>query len=320
LSISQSVTLPSGTPANAALTGIAFKVVSVLVFLVMSSLLKACDGIPAGELVFFRSSIGIIPVMIFLAWRGQLIEGFKTSSVVGQVWRGLVGTASMATGFFALTKLPLPEAITINYATPLVIVIFGAVFLGENVRLYRWTAVVIGLIGVLIIAWPSLTLINSGVSQEVAIGAISALLSCCFSGVAMLLVRRLVQREKSSTIVLYFLISSSIIALVTVPFGWVMPTSLQAMYLIGAGFAGGIAQILLTESYRHAEMSVVAPFEYSSLIFSVLIGYFFFGDVPTLFIWVGGVIVIGSGLFIIYREHRLGLDRSEARQLSTPQG
>src|SRR6185437_4429670 len=110
-------------------------------------------------------------------------------------------------------------------------------------------------------------------------------------------------------------------SLATLPFGWVMPSPPQWAFLIGAGFAGGIAQILLTESYRHAEMSVVAPFEYSSLLFSLVIGYAYFGDVPTVFMLVGAVIVVGSGLFIIYREHRLGLDRTRgaAREVVTPQ-
>ncbi len=119
---------------------------------------------------------------------------------------------------------------------------------------------------------------------------------------------------------LYFLLSSSVISLLTVPFGWVMPTPLQAVYLVGAGICGGVAQIMLTESYRHADMSVVAPFEYSSLVFSVIIGFCSSATCRPGFMLVGGVIVVGSGLFIIYREHRLGLDRTKVREVVTPQG
>src|SRR6185312_6700121 len=125
---------------NAPLVGIAFKVGSVLIFLVMSSLLKASQGVPAGELVFFRSFFGVFPVVAFLAWRGELRAGLKSNNVGSQIWRGVVGTVSMGFGFLALTKLPLPEAVTINYATPLVIVILSALVLHETVRLYRWTA------------------------------------------------------------------------------------------------------------------------------------------------------------------------------------
>ncbi len=302
------------------LTGIAYKVASVLVFLVMSSLLKASTGVPAGELVFFRSFFGILPVVIFLTATGQLRDGLRTRSVVNQIWRGLVGTASMGLGFFALTKLPLPESVTLNYATPLIIVIFSALFMGEQVRLYRWSAVIVGLAGVVIIAWPRLTLFSTGLGGEQAVGVIAAIGSCCCGAVAQLLVRTLVKTERSATVVLYFLVSSSLISLVTIPFGWVMPGGVTIAYLVGAGICGGIAQILLTESYRHADMSVVAPFEYSSLIFSVAIGYAFFGDVPTWFMLIGGVIVVGSGIFIIYREHQLGRDNARAREVTTPQG
>jgi drug/metabolite transporter (DMT)-like permease len=306
--------------SRGALTGIALKVTSVLIFLVMSSLLKASQGVPAGELVFFRSFFGVLPVVAFLAWRGELREGLKSNNVVSQIWRGLVGTVSMGLGFFALTRLPLPEAVTINYAMPLIIVIFSAVFLKERVRAYRWTAVIVGLIGVVIIAWPQLTLFSGGVNSAAAVGALAAIGGATMGAVAQLLVRTLIRTERSGTIVLYFLLSSSVISLLTVPFGWVVPSPLTAVLLVGAGIAGGIAQVVLTESYRHADMSVVAPFEYTSLVFSVIIGFLFFGDVPTWFMLVGGVIVVGSGLFIIYREHRLGLDQSKVREVVTPQG
>lgn len=305
-----------------ALTGIGFKVASVCVFVAMASFLKASQGIPAGELVFFRSFFAIVPVIVYLAWRRELIEGFKTRHPISHFWRGLVGTGGMGFGFYALTKLPLPETTAIQYATPLLIVVFSALFLGETIRLYRWSAVLVGLIGVVIIIWPRLSIFSGGAGDlsEASIGAISALVSCCFAAVAMLLVRRLVYTERSATIVLYFSISSSIIGLCTIPFGWVMPTAEQFVFLITAGIAGGIAQILLTESYRHADMSVVAPFEYSSLILSVAVGYFFFADIPTVEMMIGGVIVVSAGVFIVWREHRLGLDRKKASESSTPQG
>jgi drug/metabolite transporter (DMT)-like permease len=306
--------------ARGALTGIAIKIASVLIFLIMSSLLKASVGIPAGELVFFRSFFGVFPVIAFLAWRGELREGLKSNNVPSQIWRGLVGTVSMGCGFFALTRLPLPEAVTLTYAMPLFIVILSAIFLHEVVRLYRWTAVIVGLVGVVIIAWPRLTLFSTGVDSGAALGALVALAGAALGAVAQMLVRTLIKTERSATIVLYFLLSSAVISLVTVPFGWVMPSPLTALMLVGAGFAGGIAQVMLTESYRHADMSVIAPFEYTSLVFSVIIGFLFFGDVPTWFMLIGGVIVVGSGLFIIYSEHRLGLDRSKVREVVTPQG
>ena len=304
------------------LTGIAYKIASVCVFVVMASLLKASQGVPAGQLVFFRSFFAILPVIIYLVWRGELAAGLKTERPLSHLWRGLVGTGGMGFGFFALTQLPLPEATAIQYATPLLIVVFSAIFIGETVRFYRWSAVLVGLVGVIIIVWPRLTVFSGGITDAsgATLGAISALISCVFAAVAMILVRRLVFTERSATIVLYFSVSSSLIGLMTLPLGWVMPSTEQWVFLIGAGIAGGIAQILLTESYRHADMSVVAPFEYTSLLLTFAVGYFVFQDVPTVEMLVGGIIVVGAGVFIVWREHRLGLDRKKANEVSTPQG
>lgn len=305
--------------SNNVLRGITLKIVSVLVFLVMASLLKAAQGVPAGQLVFFRSFFGLLPVVIFLAWRRELLAGVKSTAVGSQITRGFVGTVSMALGFYALTVLPLPEAVTLTYAMPLMIVVFSAIFLGEVVRLYRWSAVAVGMVGVLIVTWPSLTLFSSGVGGVAVVGVGAALAGACLGAVAQLLVRRLVATERPATIVFYFLATSSVMALLTIPFGWVMPTPLQALYLVGAGIAGGTAQIIVTESYRHADLSVIAPFEYTSLVFSIIIGFTFFGDVPTIHMLVGAVIVIGSGLFIIFRERQLGKAQPE-KKVATPQG
>jgi drug/metabolite transporter (DMT)-like permease len=117
---------------------------------------------------------------------------------------------------------------------------------------------------------------------------------------------------------LYFSITCTIVSLFTVPFGWVWPTPTQAAMLVTAGIAGGIGQILMTESYRHADVSVVAPFEYTSLLLSLGVGYVVFHDVPTVQMLIGATVVVGAGLYIIYREHQLGLDRRRAREASPP--
>lgn len=304
---------------NRLLTGIAFKLSSVLVFLMMAALVKAAGELPVGELAFFRSFFAILPVVIFLAWRGELLVGMTTKYPLGHFWRGLAGTGGMVFGFYALTQLPFPEAITLNYATPLIIVALSAIFLGEVVRLYRWSAVIVGLIGVIIIGWPRLSLLTTGVNAAETIGVLSALTACLCAAIAMVQVRRLVLTERSATIVFYFSVSSAVLSLATFPFGWVWPTPEVALMLVGAGICGGIAQILLTESYRYAEMSVIAPFDYTSLIFSLIIGFVVFGDVPTWYMLVGGVLVVGSGLFLIWREHQLGKQRPE-KEVATPQG
>lgn len=309
-------------PERRPLTGILLKVCSVVAFVAMASLIKSSGDVFAGQIVFFRSLFAVIPVVAVMAWRKELATAFYTSRPFSHVARGLVGVTSMGLGFFALTRLPLPEWIAINYAQPLIVVVFSAIFLGETVRIFRWSAVAIGFMGVIVISWPKLTLLTSGspLGQGEAVGVIAVLLGAAVSAVAMILVRRLILTEKSATIVFWFSITSTVAGLASLPFGWSALSTAQAGLLIGAGLCGGIGQILMTESYRHADMSTIAPFEYTSMLLGIVIGYFVFSEVPTLYTIIGGTIVVGAGIFIIWREHRLGLPRRAARGIAPPQG
>lgn len=286
----------------------------------MATMLKATHTIPSGQMVFFRSFFALLPVLAWLAARGSLGLAFRTSRPLGHVVRGLIGVTSMSLGFFALTRLPLPEATAIGYAAPLIIVILSAVLLQERVYIFRWTTVLVGLIGVMIILWPRLTVFSSdsGMNDAQAIGAVAALFGAILSAFAMLQVRNLVQTERSEAIVTYFFISASLLSLATVPFGWVWPSPEQAALLVGAGVFGGVGQLLLTNCYRHADMSVIAPFEYVSLLLTIVIGFAIFGDVPTLAMIGGASIIVASGIAVILRERWLGLDRAKAREANTP--
>jgi drug/metabolite transporter (DMT)-like permease len=310
----------AATKPDRTLHGIGLKVASVVAFVIMSSLLKAAEGIPAGQLVFYRSFFAIFPIVLFLVWRGQLLAGIKTANLPGHLLRGFIGVASMGLGFYGLTQLPLPESIAISYAMPLLIVVLSALVLKERVHFFRWSAVLVGLAGVAIMIWPRLTLLTGGsaIGTGETAGALAALAAAGCAAFAMLQVHKLTQTERTETIVFYFSLSASVIALVTIPFGWVWPTPQQAILLVLAGFAGGVGQILLTSSYRHANPSAVAPFEYSSLLLGLVIGYFAFGDIPTPAMLIGAIIVIASGIAVILREHRLGLDRTRAREAGTP--
>ena len=304
------------------LTGIGMKVLSVAVFVAMQTFIKAAGDVPAGEIVFFRSFFAIPPILLFLARREGLHSALTTSRPFSHIARGLVGVSSMALGFFALTRLPLPEAITLNYAQPLLVVVFSAMFLGETIRFYRWSAVVVGLAGVLVISWPKLTLMTApqGLGDQELLGVIAVLLSAAISAVAMILVRSLVHTEKTATIVLWFSLTATAASLLSLPFGWQWLSPLQAALLVGSGICGGLGQILMTEAYRHAEASVVAPFEYASMILGVVVGYWVFAEMPTLNTLVGGFIVVAAGIFIIWRERQLGLPRGRARKVVPPQG
>jgi len=306
--------------AASPLRGILLKVASVCCFVVMATLLKATGTLPAGELVFFRCCFAILPVLVWLAWRRQIRTALHTKNPMGHVVRALVGASSMGLGFFALTRLPLPESTAIGYASPLLIVMFSALLLKEKVHIFRWTAVVVGLIGVVIVLWPRLTLFSGGqpLGDSEAVGAVAAFCGAILTAFAMMQVRKLVQTERTEAIVVYFFVCASVLSLVTIPFGWVMPTPQQAALLVGAGFAGGIGQLLMTSCYRYADMSVIAPFEYVSLLLTIVIGLTVFGEVPAATMLIGAAIIVGSGIAVILREHYLGLDRVKAREANTP--
>lgn len=298
------------------------KVSSVVIFVCMSTLIKAAgEGIATGQITFYRSAFAMVPIMAWLAVRGELVDSFRTNNVLGHLGRGFIGILAMSFGFYGLLHLPLPEAIAIGYAMPLIAVMIAALFLKETVGLYRWSAVLVGLVGVGVITWPRLTLLEQGgVGTAEALGAMAVLTSATLGAIAMVLVRRLVQTEKTPTIVLYFSLSASIFSLATLPLGWVDLSGRALLLLALAGFCGGVAQLLLTASYRYADVSTIAPFEYTSILLGLGFGYLLFDDVPTLAMLAGTAIVVSAGIFIIIREHRLGLRRKAARRHKTPQG
>jgi drug/metabolite transporter (DMT)-like permease len=304
------------------LTGIFFKILSVALFIAMATCIKSvADHVPPGETVFFRSFFAIPVILIWLASKGELMHGLKTGNPMGHLWRGLIGTSAMGLGFTALGLLPLPEVTAIGYAAPVLTVIFAAMFLGEKIRLLRLSAVVLGLIGVVVIVSPRLTVLSVETADQMqTIGAVLMLMGAVLAALAQVFVRKLVNTERTAPIVFYFSITASLLSLLTFYFGWVMPTPREAVLLVQAGILGGLGQILLTTSYRFAETSVIAPFEYTSMLLALMIGYWVFEEIPTMTTLMGASLVIAAGLIIIYRERQLGLKRARQRKVMTPQG
>jgi drug/metabolite transporter (DMT)-like permease len=271
--------------------------------------------------VFFRSLFAIPVIVAWLAWRRELRTGLRTVQPMGHVWRGVVGTTAMGLGFAGLGYLPLPEVTAIGYAAPLLTVVFAAMFLGEEVRAFRISAVVLGLVGVLIVLSPRLTALqDDAVETAEALGAMLVLGGAVFAALAQVFVRKLVLTESTSAIVFWFSATATLLSLVTLPFGWVMPDGREVTILIAAGLLGGVGQILLTSGYREADASVVAPFEYVSMLFALGFGYFLFDEVPTATMLFGALLVVTAGILIIWRERALGLERARQRKAMTPQG
>ena len=307
------------------LRGILLKCLSVLVFTMMAAIVKATSdgglGVPPGQQVFFRSFFALPVIFIWLAWQGRLRTGLRTRRPAEHFCRGLAGTGAMALNFLALALLPFPEAIAIGYAAPLLVVVFAAMFLGEPVRLFRLSMVTLGLVGVLIVLRPQIApAAGMAPDYQRALGAMAALAGAGCAALAQVFVRKMVAVESASAIVFWFSVTSAVLGLLTLPFGWVMPDAGTLALLVAMGLLGGIGQILLTTAYRYGEASLIAPFEYVSMIFSVAIGWFLFGEAATPVMLAGASLVILSGILIIWRERQLGLERNRQRKAMTPQG
>ncbi len=301
------------------LRGIAFKTSAILLFTVMSALIKASSSeVPPGEAVFFRSFFAMPVIVAWLFFRGELRTGFHTDWPMGHVWRGVVGVTAMGCGFAALGLLPLPEVTALGYAAPLMTVLLAALLLGERLRAFRISAVLVGLVGVLIVLWPRISVDN--LDQAATMGVALMMVSAAMRALAQVHVRRLVATEQTSAIVFWFSMTATVLSLFTLPFGWQVPSPPILLCLIMAGLIGGFGQILLTTAYRHAEAAVLAPFDYASLLFAILIGYTVFDEVPTTMVLLGSAVVMSAGGAIVWRERQLGLQRGRARPNMTPNG
>lgn len=311
------------------LYGVFLKVASTLAFTLMSALVKALSvRYPLGQVIFCRSFFALIPILVWLASQGPLLAALRTRHLGGHVGRGVVGVFAMGSGFMALSLLPLPDAVAFGYTTPLMVVVLAALVLKETVRIYRWSAVVVGFIGALIMLAPHLSLswlsglVQGGsvtgdmVAGGPALGVAFALAGSIFGAAATILVRQLTKIETTGAIVFYFTMITTLAGLATIVFGWLWPLSwLDAAMMVMMGVLGGIGQILMTASYRHGDASLIAPFDYTTMIWALLLGWFVFGEWPAVTVLIGAAVIAGAGLFVIWREQKLGLLRAENRKV-----
>lgn len=291
--------------------GIILKLISAVLFAVMSALIRYLGTrYPVGEVVFFRSLFAIVPVVIVYAWRGELMAALRTESPLGQASRGALSIVGMFCNFGALARLPLIEANAIGFSSPLIGVALAALVLKERVRIYRWSAVTVGFLGVLVVLAPNLSAGELGAVMAGATGMAGiafAVAGSITNAGTMIQTRHLTKSERTSSIVFYFSAICALAGLATLPFWWITPTWAEWAVLVAIGSLGGTGHILLTESYRYASASIVAPFDYTSMIWALVLGYVMFGETPTVMIVIGSAIIAAAGLFVIWREHQLAL-------------
>lgn len=274
--------------------GIFYVLGAVLLFSAANVLVKwTVASYPINEVVFFRNAFALIPAFVLVAANGGL-RSLHTKRPTAHLLRGLLGVAAMATLFLSFQMMPLADATAISFVQPLFLTALSVPFLGERVGPYRWSAVIVGFIGVLIMIQPGADSLESGA----VIGLASAFLMAC----AFVLVRRLSTTESSSAIVFYFAVISTVASALALPLGWLTPTLPDFGLLALLGLAGGTAQYLMTQAFRLAPAAVIAPFNYTSMIWAALFGYLIWGDLPTIALLAGGGVVMASGLYILYRE------------------
>lgn len=268
------------------------------------SCLAACvkylgDAVPTGQIIFVRGVISML-VLGAIAWRTEGLGILRTDKLRSHAVRSLSGTASMFCWFTALTLIPLADFTAISFTAPMFLTVLAMVLLGERIHVYRWTALVIGFIGVLITIGPHLRFGGN------SFGVLLALSAAVFSALAMVALRGMSGRggEHPLAITFYFSLTTVVCSAVTALAGWPMLTAEQWVLISVAALFGVFGQLLMTMSYRYAEASTLAPLDYTNLLFAVALGYYVFAEVPHWSMWIGAPLVIAAGLIIVWREYR----------------
>jgi len=259
---------------------ITLRVISGLLFAGMVACVKfASSTAPTGQIVFFRSAFALLPLVLYLLATREFPSGLYTKKPLGHLMRCLTGCVAMFTSFATLRYLPIAEATILTYLSPVVVAVLAGVFLKENVTIIRWTGIALGVIGTIVLIVPQL---SGEVDHNYAIGVGLGMTTAVITAFAVIQIRNLAKTENAGAIAFYFAMVCAVAGLATAPFGWVQPTTEEIVALVGAGAFGGIAHITMTLSFKHAEASKLAPFDYLSLVWAVATGFVLFGDLPAL--------------------------------------
>ena len=273
--------------------GFLYMFLSVCTFSVMDLLVKWSSDYPTGEVLFFRGFFGLLPTY-FLIPKNKLKTFYTTERSKEHLFRCLMGLMALIAIVVALRELPLAVVVSLSYAAPLFITVLSIFLLSEKVGIFRWLAVLIGFIGVIIIAEPGFKGMNYLYFLP--------LIFCIGMAFVTIMIRKLSTTEPIWLISIFFTITISIAGLATIPMGWKMPNFQDFILLALIGVTGGSANLFLTQSYKLSEVSLVAPLKYLALVFAIFFGYFIWNEIPTIKTLIGASLVVLASLIIFRRE------------------
>jgi len=273
--------------------GFLYMFISICAFSLMDIIVKWSVDYPIGQVLFFRGFFGII-FYFFIIPRERLHNFYQTKRAGLHLLRCLSGLIALVSIFIALRELPLATVVSISFASPIFATILSIFFLSEKVGIFRWLAVVIGFIGILVITEPGITELN--------IYYIFPIIFCLGLSYVAITIRQLSSTEPVWLISFYFSFSITLLSLFTIPQGWVMPSFNHFILLSLVGIFGGVANLWLSQSYKYSEVSLVTPLKYLALVFAIFFGYLIWDEVPTIKTLMGAFLVIISTLIIFRRE------------------
>jgi len=273
--------------------GFLYMFLSVCTFSVMDLLVKWSSDYPTGEVLFFRGFFGLLPTY-FLIPKNKFKTFYTTKRSKEHLFRCLMGLMALIAIVIALRELPLAVVVSLSYAAPLFITVLSIFLLSEKVGVFRWLAVLIGFIGVIIIAEPGFKGMNYLYFLP--------LIFCIGMAFVTITIRKLSTTEPIWLISIFFTITISIAGLATIPMGWIMPNFQDFILLALIGVTGGSANLFLTQSYKLSEVSLVAPLKYLALVFAIIFGYLIWNEIPTIKTLIGASLVVFASLIIFRRE------------------
>ena len=284
--------------------GFLYMFLSVCAFSVMDLIVKWSDNYPLGQVIFFRGFFGLV-LYYFVIPKERLRDFYFTKRPMLHFSRCFFGLMALLSIFTALRNLPLATVVSISFAAPIFTTIFSIFFLSEKVGYFRWLAVFVGFVGIIIISEPGLSSLN-----VYYIFPVIFVLGMSYVAIS---IRQLSSTEPVWLISLYFSAAITLAGLFTIPYGWLMPNLIDLILLSLIGIFGGVANLWLSQSYKFSEVSLVTPLKYLALVFAIIFGYFIWDEIPTIKTLVGATLVIISSVIIFRREILLKKQISTAR-------